>query len=88
MHKPWVKKTGNSGRGGRPWRRIRDAVMRRDQGLCQQCMRHDVVSPASEVDHIVPVSEGGKDVESNLEAICKSCHKAKTQTESQRARQG
>ena len=34
--------------------------------------------PATEVDHIVPVAEGGTDDPSNLQAINKVCHKRKT----------
>ena len=32
-----------------------------------------------EVDHIVPLAEGGKDEFSNMQALCKNCHKEKTQ---------
>lgn len=86
-HQPWTKKQSNqSGRGGRPWRRLRQQIMMRDQGLCQACLRKGVVTPAQEVDHIKPIAEGGRDIESNLEAICKPCHKVKTQAESQRAK--
>lgn len=66
------------GRGGRPWRRKRDQVLLRDQYLCQceQCGGKRLL--ADEVDHIVPLSRGGTDDLSNLRAINKDCHKAKT----------
>jgi 5-methylcytosine-specific restriction protein A len=73
-----------SGRGGRPWRRKRDAVMKRDGYLCQceQCQDGTrLPKVADEVDHIVPLSQGGTDHPGNLRAINSDCHKAKTQRE-------
>lgn len=60
--------------------------MRRDKYLCQPCMNSDRVMPAVAVDHIVPKAEGGTDADENLQAICKPCHKWKTENESKRAR--
>ncbi|WP_245392277.1 HNH endonuclease [Salinicola halophyticus] len=42
--------------------------------------------PATEVDHIVNVEAGGTDDDSNLEAICSPCHKAKTAREAHAGR--
>ena len=36
---------------------------------------------ADEVDHIVPLSQGGTDEDTNLRAIHHDCHKVKTQRE-------
>ena len=66
------------GRGGRPWRRKRDAVLVRDQYTCQVCGQ---VSEALEVDHIIPRARGGSDDMTNLRAICVPCHKVKTAKE-------
>lgn len=33
---------------------------------------------AKEVDHIIPVAEGGTDEPTNLQAVCRSCHREKT----------
>ncbi|QSR35563.1 HNH endonuclease [Marinobacterium iners] len=87
LHKPWGTRKG-SGRGGRPWRRKRDHVLQRDKGLCQPCLKQNRISPATQVDHITPVAEGGTDADSNLQAICKACHDVKTQAEAKRAQQG
>ncbi|AYP29032.1 HNH endonuclease [Marinobacter phage AS1] len=73
------------GYGGR-WKRIRVRIMRRDKALCQPCMAEGKVMPAVAVDHIVPKAEGGTDADENLQAICKRCHKLKTEEESRRAR--
>ena len=72
------------GRGGRPWRRKREAVMVRDKYRCQPCQLDGRVTLAVEVDHIVPQAEGGDDRESNLQAICGDCHEVKTRAEAAR----
>lgn len=65
------------------WRRIRARVLRRDRNCCavtladgQRCGR-----PAIEVDHIVPLSLGGADHESNCQAICRDHHRLKSADE-------
>lgn len=60
--------------------------MQRDKRLCQACKRAGLIRVATDVDHIVPRSDGGVDGLSNLEALCRDCHKAKTARESKRAR--
>lgn len=76
--------TYGQGRGGRPWRRKREAVMKRDQYLCQHCKKQGRITEATEMDHIVNVAEGGTDEESNLQALCTPCHDAKSQAEARR----
>lgn len=66
---------------GHEWRKVRDAVMVRDHGLCQPCKRRGLVTLAREVDHIVGKYQGGTDHPANLQAICVSCHQAKTAAE-------
>ena len=83
--KSWSNRKG-SGRGGRPWRRLREQVMNRDNWVCQVCLENGRVTPATQVDHIIPKSRGGSDSPSNLRAICGPCHKVKTAQESAEAR--
>lgn len=80
--------TYGQGRGGRPWRRLRDQIMERDGHLCQcpACKKRPVPKVAHEVDHIKPVAFGGTDDPGNLQAINRDCHKAKTQAEALRGR--
>ena len=68
-----------SGRGGRPWRRKREAILVRDNYTCRMC---GLTTKDLEVDHIVNVAQGGTDEDGNLQAICIPCHKAKTARES------
>ena len=81
--KAWASRQG-SGRGGRPWRRTREEVLKRDSYLCQceDCKRLERVRPAHEVDHVVPLAQGGTDSLSNLAAINHDCHRVKTLRES------
>lgn len=74
------------GRGGRPWRRLRAQVLKRDGFMCQCENCQGRVLIAHEVDHITPVFEGGTDDLSNLRAINRDCHSVKTQAEAKRAR--
>ena len=66
-------------------RRLRARVLARDQGRCQ-IGGPDCRGVAVEVDHVVPVSEGGLDELDNLQSVCSACHSVKTQAEAQRAR--
>ncbi|MFS8372417.1 HNH endonuclease [Xanthomonas campestris] len=72
------------GRGGRPWRRKRDAIMKRDKYLCVPCGAAGRLAPAEEVDHVIPQAEGGTGADDNLQAICVECHIAKTKAEAAR----
>lgn len=73
-----VAESWGKGRGGRPWRRKRDAVLLRDQYTCQVCGK---VTDELEVDHIKARAHGGGDELTNLRAICVPCHKVKTARE-------
>ena len=73
------KKNWGHGRGGRPWRRLRNKIFLRDKYTCQCC---GVVTMNLELDHIMNVAQGGSDDESNLQSLCVDCHKIKTQRES------
>ena len=77
-HQP--KSRWGHGRGGRPWRRKRDEIFKRDKYTCQVC---DRVGGELELDHIMNVARGGTDDDSNLRTICTACHKPKTHAESQ-----
>jgi HNH endonuclease len=52
---------------------LRAAMLVRDGGRCRKCRR----ATNLEMDHIVPVSKGGKTEESNLQVLCRRCNRAK-----------
>lgn len=67
---------------GWEWKKLRDRIMVRDGWRCQPCARAGRLTSATEVDHILNKAVGGDDSESNLQAICRSCHREKTARES------
>lgn len=54
------------------WRKLREIVIRRDAGTCQQCGM-----PGSHVDHVVPRKLGGDDSLNNLQLLCRNCNLSK-----------
>jgi 5-methylcytosine-specific restriction enzyme A len=52
----------------------------REQPMCVRCGVQD----GRIRDHIIPLCEGGLDVAANTQALCPSCHDAKTKAESRR----
>lgn len=60
-HKPQltaIKPNWGKGRGGRPWRRLRDEIFARDLFTCQHCGQ---IGGNLELDHIVNIAQGGSD---------------------------
>jgi 5-methylcytosine-specific restriction protein A len=49
--------------------------------LCVECEKQGRVSKVEEWDHIVPLSEGGADHETNLQGLCHEHHAAKSALE-------
>lgn len=59
-------------------RSLREKIMRRDGYMCQICGKYMPDEVGLQVDHIIPVSKGGKTVESNLRVLCSKCNGAKS----------
>ena len=80
----WPNESRHKRGYGSAWDKIRLIVLKRDNGLCQcsKCQGGKIrVTPATEVDHIIPKAKGGTDRLDNLQAINKQCHKKKTARE-------
>lgn len=60
-------------RYGRIWKRIRDRYIAAHP-LCARCLKTGKLTPAEEVHHIIPLSEGGTHDERNLMSLCTPCH--------------
>lgn len=69
---------------GHAWQQLRKQIFERDGYLCISCQQAGEITPANEIDHIINKASGGTDDPSNLQSLCTSCHKAKTQTENQK----
>ena len=59
------------------WRQLRERKLAYEP-LCEECHQQGRIESASEVDHIVPRSAGGRDHTDNLQALCETCHARKT----------
>ena len=59
------------------WRKVRRIVLA-EEPLCRSCKARGRVVLASEVDHIMPLSDGGTEERENLQSLCKPCHSEKT----------
>jgi 5-methylcytosine-specific restriction enzyme A len=82
----WSKVSRHKRGYGAVWVKTREAILKRDNHLCQPCLTNGRPTPATQVDHIINKSDGGTDDHGNLQAICTDCHKDKTQREAAEAR--
>lgn len=59
---------------------MRESVLRRDNWTCQICGNSVYKEPnlLLEVDHIIPVSKGGKTEPNNLQTLCWKCNRSKS----------
>lgn len=77
----WQKKPEAAKRiTGRRLQKLRADLFERDP-LCADCRRNGLVVLATQRDHIVPLEEGGQDIESNVQGLCVACHDAKSKAE-------
>ena len=53
---------------------VRIAAWRRDEGKCVQCGSNERL----EYDHIIPVSEGGSTTVRNIQLLCETCNRQKS----------
>lgn len=77
----WVKKPTAAKRiTGRPLQRLRAELFAREP-LCRDCVKLGLVKLATQRDHIIPLEEGGQDVESNVQPLCDEHHDTKSKAE-------
>lgn len=81
--KPWAGSTRRT-RTSNGWQQQTEArqVMRRDARVCHVCGQPG----ATQVDHVVPVAQGGPDTLANKAPIHVDCHNAKTASEAAQGR--
>jgi 5-methylcytosine-specific restriction protein A len=46
--------------------------------LCVLCLALGKLSPATDLDHIIALVNGGTNADSNYQCLCKACHQDKT----------
>jgi len=59
---------------GKVTNKMRFAIYARDGHRCKMCGRY---TDDLEIDHIIPISKGGKSTYDNLQTLCRSCNKKK-----------
>jgi hypothetical protein len=69
---PWRPPAVNS-RYNAQWDRVRKSVLSQEP-LCRLCLSTGRTVPATVVDHITPLAEGGTHEQANLQPLCKRCH--------------
>jgi len=62
----------------RQWEKLRRVVLN-EEPFCRQCGAR-----ADDVDHIIPLGQGGTNARENLQPLCRSCHNVKTRAERER----
>lgn len=66
------------------WKRVRNLQLMQHP-ICQECERQGKVTPATVVDHIKPINEGGERLDQrNLQSLCETCHNKKSAKEGRR----
>lgn len=57
---------------------LRERIKIRDNYTCQICGKYMPDEVGLHIDHIIPISKGGKSVQSNLQVLCSKCNGIKS----------
>ena len=57
---------------------LRDEIALRDNYTCQICGKYMPDGVGLHIDHIIPISKGGKSIPSNLQVLCSKCNGKKS----------
>jgi hypothetical protein len=53
---------------------VRDRILKRDGNKCRRCLGTENL----EIDHIIPLSKGGRHDEDNFQVLCRTCNRKKS----------
>jgi len=53
---------------------VRDRILKRDGNKCGRCQSTENL----EIDHIIPLSKGGRHDEDNFQVLCRTCNRKKS----------
>lgn len=57
---------------------VREYVFERNNYQCQSCHKIDLSAQKLQVDHIIPLAQGGSNDLSNLQTLCAKCNRQKS----------
>lgn len=57
---------------------LKERIKKRDNYTCQVCGKYMPDEVGLHIDHIIPVSKGGKSIASNLQVLCSKCNGSKS----------
>lgn len=57
---------------------LKDKIKERDDYTCQICGKYMPDEVGLHIDHIIPISKGGKSIPSNLQVLCSKCNGSKS----------
>lgn len=69
------------------WQKLRKMYLAANP-LCEECLAKGKTEIAHEVDHKIPISDGGSPTDwDNLQSLSKTCHSRKTRRENKQIKQ-
>ncbi len=57
---------------------VREFVFKRNNYQCQSCQKIDLTAKKLQVDHIIPLAQGGTNEFSNFQTLCAKCNREKS----------
>lgn len=75
--RPQSQSSAGKRQRGRALQRRRRQVFDRDGWRCRRCGHYGTVHTL-QADHIVPLAQGGRDTNGNMQTLCAACHALKT----------
>ena len=61
------------------YKQMRQAILKRDDHTCAYCGQ-----PGNQIDHVIPISKGGEDHETNMVVACATCNASKKNQDAQK----
>lgn len=59
-------------------KQLRGKIAKRNNYTCQHCGKYMPDGVGLQIDHIVPISKGGKSIPENLQVLCSKCNGSKS----------
>jgi len=69
---------------GRDVRERRKRLLRRQANKCAACGAGPLTADQVQGDHVLALADGGADTDENMQALCLTCHLAKTRMENEK----